>query len=79
MPSVVARWGNSLAVRLPREIAETANLTDGVRVNISVKGERVILESVRPRYELSDLLAQMKPEHRRAEFDWGTPSGGEVW
>lgn len=79
MPATVARWGNSLALRLPRAVAEEAHLAEGTAVAITVEDGRLVVSPTRPRYVLSDLLAQMKPEHRHAEVDWGVPVGGEAW
>jgi antitoxin MazE len=79
MSAAVARWGNSLAIRLPRGIAEDAHLSEGTPVMFTTEDGRLIVESTRPRYELADLLAKMQPDHPRSEFDWGTPLGQEVW
>ena len=79
MRASIARWGNSLAVRLPRSIAEESHLSEGTEVTITAEKGRVVIETAKPRYELADLLAQMKPEHRHEEVDWGGPVGGEVW
>lgn len=79
MRTSVARWGNSLAVRLPKGIAENVHLSEGSDVTFTTEGGKLIIESARPKYALEDLLAQMKPEHRRDEFDWGAPIGDEVW
>jgi antitoxin MazE len=79
MRASVARWGNSLAVRLPRSLAEDAHLSEGSDITLTAESGRIIVETARPRYALDDLLAQMKPEHRRGEVEWGEPAGGEVW
>jgi antitoxin MazE len=79
MRASVARWGNSLALRLPRGVAEEAHLSEGSPVTFTTENGRLIVENARPRYALADLLAQMKPEHRREEVDWGGPVGDEVW
>jgi len=79
MQGSVSRWGNSIAVRIPKAIAEGARLRVGDRVTLEVKGESIIMTPARKRYALEDLLAQMKPEHRHEEPDWGEPQGEEVW
>ena len=79
MATSIARWGNSLAVRLPRGVAESHHLSEGSLVTFASENGRLIIENARPRYQLADLLAQMKPEHSRGEVDWGTPKGEEVW
>lgn len=43
----VAKWGNSLAVRLPKSVVEALDLKEGDRIEISVAGERAF-EIARP-------------------------------
>ncbi len=75
----IARWGNSLALRLPTHIAKETRLEEGATVNIEVKNGNVVLTPVRKRFKLDDLLAGMEPAKRAAEFDWGNPEGDETW
>jgi antitoxin MazE len=74
----VARWGNSLGVRIPKSVAGQAGLTEGSRVDISVKGDRITLSPARPRYVLRDLLQGMTPDAMREAFDWGDDVGREA-
>jgi antitoxin MazE len=67
----VARWGNSLGLRIPKDIAARAGLHEGTRVEVEADGERVIISPVRPRYVLADLLQGVTPEAMRDAFDWG--------
>ncbi|BBK43139.1 multidrug transporter MatE [Allostella vacuolata] len=77
MQSAVAKWGNSLALRLPRGLAEDAGLVEGVAVDIAIEGDRVVISRARPKYNLDELLAQLEPRHRHAETDWGDVVGRE--
>jgi antitoxin component of MazEF toxin-antitoxin module len=61
MATTVATWGNSLAVRLPRNVVAEAQLREGARLEVRVEGARVVLTPARLRYQLEELLAQMKP------------------
>lgn len=79
MQTSIARWGNSLALRLPRPAADGINLREGSAVEIEVRDGTLVITPVRRRFELAELLAEMKPEHRHAEADWGDPRGEEVW
>jgi antitoxin MazE len=79
MRTNIAKWGNSLAVRLPRQAAEAANLQEGAEVDISVEGGRLTIAARRPHYQLSELLAGYKPKHRHGEQDWGMRKGKEEW
>jgi antitoxin MazE len=78
--SRIAKWGNSLAVRIPFAIAKEAALSEGDSVKLALDGEGgIILRPTRRRYELSDLVGQITPKNRHRETDWGRPKGEESW
>ena len=79
MKTAIAKWGNSLAVSLPRHLAEGANLTAGSPVEIWVENHSLVISSTRPRYKLSDLLQKHKAAQQHGETDWGQPMGDEAW
>lgn len=80
MKTNLSRWGNSLAVRIPRGLAEELSLTQGAEVDLQVRdGVLVIAPVPRPRYELEDLVRGITPENRHPEVDWGAPVGDEAW
>ena len=79
MRAAIAKWGNSLALRLPQALAADARLYEGTRVDLKIEGEKLVITLARPRYKLSELLAQMKPEHTHEETDWGESKGDESW
>src|SRR5277367_4661487 len=74
----VARWGNSLGLRIPKDIARQAGLREGARVVVEAEGDRIIISPARPRYVLADLLQGMTPEAIRQAFDWGPDKGREI-
>lgn len=75
----VTRWGNSLAVRIPKAVAEQARLEEGAEIEIAVADGCVTIRP-RPRsYALDELLDQITPENRHDEVDWGEPQGDEAW
>ena len=74
----VARWGNSLGLRIPKDIAQRVGLREGARVDIEVEGDRIVLSPARPRYVLAELLKGMTPQAMREAFDWGPDKGREV-
>lgn len=77
MRTRISKWGNSLAVRIPRSFAEQLGVTDGSAIEISAHGERVILE--RPKYDLADLLEGVTAENLHGETDTGEARGREEW
>ena len=76
----VAKWGNSLAIRIPRSIAKGANLTEGDRLSLDVAEDgSIVLRSSRRKYSLEELVAGITPKNRHSETEWGKPVGKEVW
>jgi len=74
----VARWGNSLGLRIPKEVARAAGLAEGMRVEVAAEDGRVVISPDRPRYRLEELLEGMTPEDMHAAFDWGPEVGREI-
>lgn len=74
----VARWGNSLGLRIPKDIALRAGLREGARVEVEAEGDRIIISPPRPRYVLAELLKGMTPQSMREAFDWGPDKGREI-
>ena len=79
MQSVVKKWGNSLALRLPQNLAADLHLEDGSTVSLSVEDHALVVRPARKRYSLDDLLAQTSADAKRGETNWGDAKGGEDW
>jgi antitoxin MazE len=80
MRTRIQRWGNSLAVRIPKPFAAEAGLDQQSEVDVSVvDGSLVIKPCPEPSYSLEDLLAQVTDENLHAEIDMGPPVGREIW
>jgi antitoxin MazE len=80
MQSRVQKWGNSLALRIPKSFATEIGLSDDTPVEISlVEGKLVIAPLPVPKYSLEDLLARITPDNLHGEQDTGAPQGNEVW
>lgn len=74
----IKKWGNSLAFRVPKDIAKTLQMTEGQKVELELVKEGVLLKTQRrrSRLKLEDMLANLGP---MKEVDWGESVGGEVW
>ncbi|MCH7931063.1 MAG: AbrB/MazE/SpoVT family DNA-binding domain-containing protein [Proteobacteria bacterium] len=79
MTTRIAKWGHSLAVRIPKVFAEQAGLEEGAEVGISVSNGKLILSLEEPEYDLNALVEGITPENRHQETDWGAPTGREIW
>ena len=76
----VAKWGNSLAVRIPQAIVKEARLTEGDRLSLDLAGDgSIVLRAARRKYSLAELVSGIKPRNRHRETDWGPPQGRESW
>lgn len=71
------RWGNSLGVRLPKAIAESAALREGDSVEISFEDSAVVIRRAKPRYNIDELVARITPENVHPPVDWGRAVGRE--
>jgi antitoxin MazE len=80
MVARIKKWGNSLALRIPKELASEAGLDDNSIVEVKVRnGQLVVSRPIRPVPTLDDLLEQVTPENRHEETDFGPDQGKEVW
>ncbi len=79
MRARIAKWGNSLALRLPKKLAEDVGLVEGATVDLRIEGDSLLVVPARKKYRLSDLLSETKPEARQIETEWGAPRGRETW
>jgi antitoxin MazE len=76
----VQKWGNSLAVRIPRALASEAGLEQGALVELSlVDGKLVMVSVAEPEVTLEQLLAGVTKENIHREADWGPAVGNEAW
>lgn len=80
METRVQRWGNSLAVRIPKPLADEIGLQDNSPVQLSLRDRQLVVVPVRtPAFDLELLLAQVTDDNRHAEVLTGPAVGGEAW
>jgi antitoxin MazE len=78
MPNAeVVKWGNSLAVRIPKGVAEQARMKEGDAVVIKAARGKIEVRRVELIPSLEELVAKITPENRYAETDWGRDVGRE--
>ncbi|MEK9140524.1 MAG: AbrB/MazE/SpoVT family DNA-binding domain-containing protein [Nitrospirota bacterium] len=80
MKTTAQKRGNSLAIRVPKRVAEEAGLREKDAVEIEVrKGTLVVRPHLRPAYRLEDLLKRITPRNVHQGVDFGGPVGREAW
>jgi antitoxin MazE len=76
----VQKWGNSLAVRIPKPLAEDAQVKEGTVLNLAVSEGMVVATPVEQRkWSLKQLLAQVNKRNLHAEVKFGPSVGREIW
>ncbi len=74
----VVKWGNSLAVRIPKAVAQDAKVREGDPLVIEVVDNEIRLRGVDDVPTLAELVAQITPENRYTEVLTHSEIGKEV-
>lgn len=80
MRTRVQKWGNSLALRIPKSFATEVGLENESPVEVSlVEGKLLVAPMAKPKVTLKQLLAQVDEANRHHEVDFGPAAGNEAW
>jgi antitoxin MazE len=80
MKTRIQKWGNSLALRIPKSFAVETGLDQDVLVEVTlVDGKLIVTPLPAPSMTLEQLLAGVTDANRHAEIDTGESVGNEVW
>ena len=80
MNATVQKWGNSLALRIPKSLAEDVDLHQGSVVELDVvRGKMVVKPKREKKLSLRQLVKRITKKNLHAETDWGRPMGKEAW
>ena len=80
MKTQLAKWGNSLAVRIPKHVALAAKLETGDELEVEADGPgRVRIRKPKQKPTLEPLVRRITFENPHAEMDCGEPGGKALW
>ena len=80
MQTKIQKWGNSLALRIPKSFALNVNIKQNELVDLSIeKGKIVIMPIAQKEYSLEELLEGVSENNLHSEFNTGAPTGKEIW
>lgn len=80
MKAQIAKWGNSLAVRIPKAAADAAKLKAGDDLDLDIeRSGSLTLRKKKRRPTLKELMRGMTKQNRHPETDWGERVGNEEW
>jgi len=76
----IQKWGNSLAVRIPKSFAVETKIEQDSVVDLAVVDGKIIVEpeKKKPKYTLEELLEGINEENIHSETVWGEPVGKEI-
>jgi len=83
--AMICKWGNSLALRLPRHLTDQVHLVEGSTVYLEIVDDGALkVTPTRKKFKLAELLQgepprRGRPDSESPEVDWGPPRGDEVW
>ena len=80
MKTRIQKWGNSLALRIPKSFADEVGIQKETAVEVSItEGKLVITPVTKPKLTLKQLLANVTKENLHHEVDTGSAVGNETW
>ncbi|MBL0702318.1 MAG: AbrB/MazE/SpoVT family DNA-binding domain-containing protein [Desulfosarcina sp.] len=80
MQTQIKKWGNSLALRIPKSFVLDANLKLNELVDLSIDNEKIIITPVvEKEYSLDKLLEGVSESNLHGEFNTGVPVGKKIW
>jgi antitoxin MazE len=75
-----AKWGNSIALRIPNGVAKELQIAEGGTAELQVKDGSLVVTpvDVAIKYDINELVAAITPENVHGETDTGDAVGNEV-
>ena len=80
MKTRIQKWGNSLALRIPKSFADEVGLQKETAVEVSLADGKLVIKPLsKPKQELKQLVAGITKENLHHEVDTGNALGNEAW
>ena len=75
----IQKWGNSLALRIPKSFAVETNIEQGSTVEVTLVKDSIVMRPAKEDITLESLLAEVTEENLHSETDFGALKGNEAW
>ncbi len=76
----VQKWGNSLAIRIPKIFAEETSMQSGTTVDLSVQDNTIVIKPIsKNEITLQELVSRITDANQHHAIDTGAPIGKETW
>jgi antitoxin MazE len=77
MQTQIQKWGNSLGLRIPMQIAKQLELHQGSPVLLEIEDDRIIIQSLK--YDLDTMLKDITPTNQHHQNLDDAQRGNEEW
>jgi len=78
MTTKIRKWGNSYAIRLPKDMVVRHGYKEGSRIQITDKDSTIQIRPIQKKYSLKELISQIDPKNLPELVDWGPDVGNEI-
>jgi antitoxin MazE len=75
----IQKWGNSLAIRIPKSFAKEIHIDQGAFLDLSTVGGKLVANPIKTDYSLQELLDKITDANMHHEIDTGNAVGKEIW
>jgi antitoxin MazE len=79
METTLAVWGNSLGVRIPKELLKKGDYKKGDKIEVELSGADIVLRKKVEEVPFSQIIAACSEPYDAEWVDWGKPEGNEIW
>lgn len=79
MQTIIQKWGNSLAIRIPKSFASQTKINKGTKVDLLIKNNQLVISPIiKDKYSLDAFLSEITESNIHDEVDFGEPIGKEL-
>ncbi len=79
MQTIIQKWGNSLAIRIPKSFASETKISNGTEVDLLIKNNQLVISPIiKDKYSLDAFLSEISESNIHNEVDFGEPIGEEL-
>ena len=80
MVTKIQKWGNDLAVRVPKMTPRALWLREGRKIELLYHTDMLVIKPVQNKKQtLKDLVDKITPKNTHRLVGWGSPQGKEIW
>ena len=81
MQAIIQKWGNSQGIRIPKAFLDAMGMSENDTVELQRVDDGIIIKKLQTKKSLtlSDIFRGYDENEQQEEYDWGKPTGREMW